>query len=335
MSFILLIFYEALWMLLDSSSGIQEVLPSVLELGTDALACTLQVLPGCVLVFFERRKKILMKKKRKLHILVVFLFLVNLCVAQPITLGEVQLYESIHSVSWDWFDHLLNDFMLSMFSTLILTIQVLQNYIEDLQTLTDKRVKEQKLLSETKLIALQNQVDPHFLFNCLSAAISLIELSASKAKMFITDLAEVYRYQLQSSKQSYVPIEMELRNLNVYMNLMSIRYENAIRLTVDPSLSASKTNIPRCALQMLVENAIKHNVKSISRPLHIRIGIEDSYYVVENDYRPIHNSVSSAIGEKNIEERYAALGNADVKFCIENNKYIVKIPIIQNENINY
>lgn len=125
-------------------------------------------------------------------------------------------------------------------------------------------------------------------------------------------------------------IREELENLDRYMALIAICFGPSVRLQTDAEVMEGETLIVRGVLQLLVENAVKHNRRSDAQPLHIRIRREDDFYVVENDYRPMAdgNLPSAGIGQQNVRERYRVLGADRVETRTDGGKYIVRIPIL-------
>lgn len=334
LSLFLFVFYEILWMLLNSTTGEVSIIPTKMECVADFLVCYFQILLCVFFVHIERKRLMKLPLRYSSLLLLLFvLFVMNICVAIPITCVEIIAYQRIHQVEWSISAHLLNDMILAIVSTLLLTIQLLKKYTIELRIATNKNIQEQKIVNETKLMALQSQIDPHFLFNCLNTSIVLIDIDTNKAKTFITNLADVYRHVLKAPEHYYVDIKDELENLSHYMVLINIRFGNEIEVTIDGTMQVQNTFILRGVLQLLVENAIKHNKRSVKQPLHIRIAMNKCFYIVENDYNPIKvKDGSTGIGQENIKKRYATIGFNNVKFVVENNKYIAYVPVIENEN---
>jgi sensor histidine kinase YesM len=194
------------------------------------------------------------------------------------------------------------------------------------QATLDKEVHQKESI-RAKYEALKSQVSPHFLFNSLNALTNLVYEDQDKAAKFIKQLSEVYRYVLDTRDVEVVSIEEEKRFLNSYLFLQQIRFGDKLKLEVD--LDKTRTLVAPLVLQMLVENAIKHNVISEEDPLHIRIFQQDGYIVVENDLR--RKSVliddSPGLGLDNISRRYEFLSDKKVE-VIKNEKFTVRLPII-------
>lgn len=194
------------------------------------------------------------------------------------------------------------------------------------QATLDKEIHQKESI-RAKYEALKSQVSPHFLFNSLNALTNLVYEDQDKAAKFIKQLSEVYRYVLDTRDKEVVPIEEEKRFLGSYLFLQQIRFGEKLKLEIN--LEGTRTLVAPLVLQMLVENAIKHNVISEDDPLHIRIFQQDGFIVVENDLRrkSILVDDSPGLGLDNIARRYEFLSDKKVE-VINNGKFIVKLPII-------
>jgi sensor histidine kinase YesM len=191
-------------------------------------------------------------------------------------------------------------------------------------------IREEKL--KTEIIKLQyetlkNQVNPHFLFNSLNALTSMVAEN-DEAVHFIKNLADVYRYVLDQKDKELVSIEQELDFVSAYLYLHQIRFGKNLEIHICKA-PANKMVVP-LAVQMLVENAIKHNEISVDSPLKISIYIENDLLIVENNLQ-LKSIVpdSSKIGLGNIKSRYEYL--TDIKIVAETleRKFIVKLPLLE------
>ena len=179
--------------------------------------------------------------------------------------------------------------------------------------------------------SLKSQVNPHFLFNSLNALTNLVYEDQDKAAKFIKQLAEVYRYVLDTRDQEVVPLAEELKFLDSYLFLQKIRFGD--NLLVELSLTAEGKRIAPLALQMLVENAIKHNITSSENPLSIKISEKEGYVVVENSLqrKTVVEENSPGLGLENIKSRYRFLSNLPVIVEESKEKFIVKLPVIESD----
>lgn len=182
-----------------------------------------------------------------------------------------------------------------------------------------------------KYEALKNQVNPHFLFNNFNVLATLVHKDADLAERFIKQLANVYRYVLDSREKEVVPLEEELQQLEAYVFLMKIRFGESLQIEIDPKLSQLEgINLAPLTLQMLVENALKHNEASKSNPLAIQVLLEkEDYVVVRNKLQSKLNvGESTGVGLENISARYKFLSDKPVLTPPEPGFFTVKIPLI-------
>jgi sensor histidine kinase YesM len=185
--------------------------------------------------------------------------------------------------------------------------------------------------AEAELEALKNQIDPHFIFNSLNTLSHLIEAKPVKAKQFNDNLADVYRYILQNKARDLVLLKEELVFLQNYFALLKIRFEKAVQLEVDvDELKTDHYLIPPISLQILVENAIKHNEFSDKMPLTIDIKLANDELVISNPIRKkTLRKPSSRIGLQNLQERYRLITNKEIMVKEEEKDFTVTLPVLK------
>jgi two-component system LytT family sensor kinase len=190
-------------------------------------------------------------------------------------------------------------------------------------------VQQEKLKREQLALqyeTLKSQVNPHFLFNNLNSLTSLISTNPDKAIDFVKKLSEVYRYVLDQKDHELVDLETELKFLESYIYLQKIRFES--NLDVQINVNAGKFKVIPLSVQMLVENAIKHNEISDKNPLSIRIFSTDDYLIVENRLQKKAGSEGSGSGIQNIKDRYEFFTSKKVIISENNEKFAVSIPLL-------
>ncbi len=192
--------------------------------------------------------------------------------------------------------------------------------------------REDKLQSQLK--TLKAQISPHFMFNNFSILSELIVEDTKVAEEFLQHLSGVYRYVIQHAETSVVTVSEELRFLHSYLNLIKLRYEDTVVVNLSNDVEKAQGLIPPVALQLLVENAIKHNKRSASEPLVIDIDLEGDHIVVSNNYQPVATINSTHVGQNNIIKRYALLGGQAPEVCQDNERYTVKLPLLPLSNHN-
>ena len=195
-------------------------------------------------------------------------------------------------------------------------------------TLQIKSITYDRKQIDLQLKALKAQLSPHFLFNNLNTISSLIYRNPKSAETYIRGLSKIYSYTLKSYYTKFVTLEEELDFVTSYLILLETRHEKRFSCKITLPEEIRATNVPPLTLQMLVENAVKHNQMDINNPLHIDIYYENGHIIAKNNITTKPNKVTSFnIGLKNIEERYALLGNASVLIEKDEN-FVVKIPVI-------
>ncbi len=198
-----------------------------------------------------------------------------------------------------------------------------------------KKIKEQKVIAgaaRAKFDALKNQLDPHFLFNSLNVLTSLIEENPISAQKFTTSLSKVYRYVLEQKNKDLVTIDEELQFAKTYMSLLQMRYEDAIKFSIPVNISDPELKIVPLSLQLLLENAVKHNVITSDNPLEIRIYEDNGYLIVENNINPKASlEKSTKVGLRNINQRYSLITNRPVEINQSNKKFKVCLPLLTQE----
>jgi two-component sensor histidine kinase len=189
-----------------------------------------------------------------------------------------------------------------------------------------ERLKKEHISAQYE--SLKNQINPHFQVNSLNVLASLVHKDADRAEEFIRRLSTVYRYILDSREQEVVSLEEELKVLEAYLFLMDTRFGASLQADIRIEARTGGRIAP-LTLQMLVENALKHNEVSKAKPLKIEIFLENDYIVVRNSIQP-KNALpdSTGVGLANIQARYQMLSNKEVLISDQDGFFTVKTPII-------
>lgn len=199
------------------------------------------------------------------------------------------------------------------------------------EELTETLVKSEILKRENiqfQYEQLKNQVNPHFLFNNFSTLANLIAENPQQAEKYVLELSNVYRYILTSSDQLQL-LKSEINFINSYLFLIRIRFDDNIVVNIRENILHKEAYVPLLSLQLLVENAIKHNVVSSKKPLTIDIFEENEYLVVKNILQKkfsVENSTK--VGLQNIVNRYKLITERPVIIEQNETEFIVKLPLI-------
>ncbi len=201
--------------------------------------------------------------------------------------------------------------------------------------LQKNRVTEQKIIAGTasaQFNALKNQLDPHFLFNSLNVLTSLIDENPKNAQKFTTALSKVYRYVLEQKNKELVPVDEELQFARTYISLLKMRFEDSIIFEVPDKASNPEAKVVPLSLQLLLENAVKHNIVTATKPLHIKIYEKEGNLVVENNLQ-IKKIVkkSSGVGLSNIKQRYQLLTKKQVSINETATNFEVTVPMLTKQ----
>jgi sensor histidine kinase YesM len=221
-----------------------------------------------------------------------------------------------------------------IFSLLITAVFAAEYFFYRWNDANLKSLEMEQLTTQAQLDALKLQLDPHFLFNNLSIVTALIEDQPSTAVSYIAKLSSIYRYMLTNRTQNVIALPEELEFIKAYLFLYQIRYGNGINVRIDDTGTAALACLPPLTLQLLIENAIKHNVFSTDLPLNIHIYFPESkFLVVENNKTPkLIQEPSTNMGLKNIKERYRLM-NQQLPLITEDEHFFrVEIPLINLNN---
>lgn len=190
--------------------------------------------------------------------------------------------------------------------------------------LENEHLKSENLL--VQLSSLKNQLNPHFLFNSLNTLSWLINEDKEKSQRYLQKLSQVLRYSLSMQEQSLVPLKEELTLVDSYIFLLQIRFGN--NLQIIKNIEEVQFKIPPLSLQLLIENAIKHNVISTASPLSIWIELRDNMLIIRNTHKPKPNSEGTGIGLVNLNERFKILASQEVEIEQNEKEFKVVLPLI-------
>lgn len=196
----------------------------------------------------------------------------------------------------------------------------------------DSLVLAERLEKEKSIVQfdnLKNQLNPHFLFNALTSLNSLIAENPSLASQFLQQLSKVYRYVLQNKDKNFVSLQTELDFIKNYILLLETRFQNALFIDVSVEQEITARAIVPVTLQILIENALKHNIADSDKPLKIEIFAMDDYLIVSNNLqlRKLVDT-SNKLGLENLKSLYSFLTEKPVIIEQTDNQFAVKIPLL-------
>ncbi len=210
----------------------------------------------------------------------------------------------------------------------ILGLLLANRSIQNTLKLQQEAAALQKENNTARYTALQNQLNPHFLFNSLNTLIAEIEYNPDNAVRFTKNLSSVYRYVLQSQDKTLVSLGEELEFLDSYLFLHKVRLGDCISCVCDIPADLTEAMLPPLTLQLLVENVIKHNTITSARPMKIDIFVQEDRLVVANPVQPCKSRESSGIGLKNLSNRCKLMLGEEIRALHEKEMFIVKVPLL-------
>lgn len=210
-----------------------------------------------------------------------------------------------------------------------------KSFMEELKKTSKKEVVEQKLIAKSanaQFESLKNQLDPHFLFNSLNVLSSLIDENPNQAQKFTASMSKIYRYVLEQKDKELVTVEDEIEFAKTYCDLLKTRFEDSVDFVFDVKKEDYRKYVVPLSLQLLLENCIKHNFATSSKPLVIRIFSEGEILCIENNLQ-VREQIkeSSGIGLSNIVQRYSLLTKRNVFIEKSEDYFKVKLPMLANK----
>lgn len=217
---------------------------------------------------------------------------------------------------------------------LVLTIYVTAGFYHQLRKTLVEKERLTKENVQSQLESLKNQVNPHFLFNSLNTLSYLIPEDPAKAENFVQKLSKAYRYILEIRERELTTLAEELGFLDSYNCLLNERFGDNLKIKINVPSEAKHLQILPLSLQMLFENAIKHNIVSTQDPLHIEVFVEKGdRLVVKNNLQPKKQELpSTRIGLENIKSRYRLIAKQEVEVIVTQQHFIVVLPLLQPEH---
>lgn len=235
-------------------------------------------------------------------------------------------YESLVSAPYDSFEEGL--LLVCLISTISSLAHCAQYYSRMISEQSEQIITTQKKM-------LKMQLDPHFLFNSLNILVGIVHTSPDAAEKFIIRLSRIYRYIIKSIEQDLVLVNNAINFAVDYVALLNIRFPNKIDFQVDASVGQNNYDyIPVMSLQLLIENAVKHNIPDDNGKLSIRIFRKDKNLIVRNSINKtedFNSKDSFGLGLKNIYERYRILGERSPQIRNTENFFEVELPITQKK----
>jgi len=282
------------------------------------------------LIFVRKRLALMYKKQLQ----VVYTFVILMLLTMSIVVSVCWIY---HATNFLGFVLDTKTFLITLSFGLVMNIIATSfnegAFISDdihKASLETERLKREALQHE--LDNLKTQVNPHFLFNSLNSLSSLISENPTQAEVYVNEMSKVYRYFLQVNNVKLVTLEEELKFIQAYFSLLKTRFGNGIFLTIQVDPKVTQFMIPPMTLQLLLENAVKHNKVLKDSPLHITISTtEDNWLQVENNLQQKPSALhSNGIGLQNIADKYKLMGQQAISVEKGTDFFRVAVPLINH-----
>ncbi len=266
--------------------------------------------------------KLLLELVSIFFITVVLVFAMGILILLTQNINEFELKEHMNIFG----DTFVMGLLIGVFTLTILEIHF------QIRASKEKEIENERLNQENlslKYVQLKNQINPHFLFNSLSILSALTKSNQDNALLFIQNLSEIYRYVLSQDQKDLVPLKDELEFIQSFVEILKSRYDEGLKVNfyIDDE-ALSKMIIPM-TLQLLIENAVKHNIVDENSPLVVDIKSEGNELVVSNNLnKKIVVSKRNKIGLNMIRKRYRIVNSSEIVVNHESDRFIIKIPLI-------
>jgi sensor histidine kinase YesM len=267
--------------------------------------------------------------KPKLTLLIALILSIIYTIIIIVT-GYFFVFQIVFNIN---FQNDIERFFPQMLLTLIISLLIIEVFylFQFFKWWRISTLNEAKLQQETiqlRYDALKSQINPHFLFNSLSVLSSLVDTDTQKAKEFIQQFSNIYRYVLEHRESELVPLSEEVSFIKSFTNLHLVRHGENLQVSID--IGDTSGFIIPLSLQILLENCFKHNVISEEKPLNVKVWRENDFIIVQNNFQKrntIHDS--GGIGLETICKRYEYLSDIPMKIEISSEHYTVKLPILK------
>lgn len=203
-----------------------------------------------------------------------------------------------------------------------------------LKSWNESKLEEERLQKEStkaQLLALRNHLDPHFLFNNLNILSALIDTDRRQSQEYLEKFAEVYRVILQTDKEELITLRDELKFVEAYLYLVKIRFQELLEIKIKVAKEKLGFELPPLTIQMLIENALKHNTITEDEPLVVEITSAGNFLIVSNNLNKNPNAKGQGSGLENISLRYSYYTDNRVQIDESQDKFTVKVPLIDIE----
>lgn len=302
---------------------------SIINILLRSVFCTFTLWMGCVAIVTFSWKKFPWETMPNKHIVIEVLLIFLLLTLYFYFIASVFSYFNKSSIQAELQTRTAEIVITALITALITTIHEAVFFYRQWKLNFSKSISLEKDNLEARYNALKAQVNPHFLFNSLNSLITLLE-NNPKAEEYVQNLSEYLRYVLVSNDKAEVTLEEEMENLEKFFMLQKLRFDENLVVDINIKPTSLKHKIPPLALQMLVDNCIKHNIISQKKPLLISVFDDGKSITVINNLQPKKSEESTGQGLKNIEGRFRFIGSESIKIEKTEKQFSVTLPLIKS-----
>lgn len=324
-TFIFFFLYDMTWAVADFEDFKQSIDGYYICLFVDLVYCGIFSGSSLVVTNLLLRQRFIKRAEDKRSIFlcsVVVIVAINILIA-----GVCDLLMNVIESKFMEVDVWGTFFLFGIIASLLTLIHLLLHY-SDIIILKNK----ENLCLQKKYLKLQ--LDPHFVFNSLSSLAGMIEDEPQRAEEYVVRLSQVYRYMLFNIDQDYITISEAMDFTRTYVSLLNLKYNDKIILELNEEKVKEGDRILALSIQLLIENAVKHNSPQENKPLHIQISVHKNMLTIKNNriYFHGHNDQiveSYGIGLKNLKQRYELECGKKIGYCVTRDSFEIRLPIIK------
>ncbi len=285
-----------------------------------------------ILIFLRRRYPGLQNSIKRISLLFVATLIMVILID---FVGVFLISRTVDQVKYDFWERAPSLVMIMFLTTMIMAIYEAVYFFVLLKKSVKEKEQAKQTIMQAELHALRNQVQPHFFFNSLNTLRDIIEQNPKEdARQFLDHLAVIYRYLLEAGNKHWITLEEELRFAEAYIKVQTERFGSNLKLNWKISIDTKTQFIAPMSLQLLLENAIKHNVISRKKPFEIDVYSDRDRLVVKNRIQKKSTQLpSTKMGLSNIEKRYELLTDRPVEILNDGHCFSVALPLLSSENL--
>ena len=328
-TFIFFFLYDIIWAIADFEDFKQSINGYYLYMFVDLVYCGIFSIVSLSVTKLLLRQRFIKRAEAERSIFIyslVVIVAINILIA-----GVCELLMNVIESEFIEIDVWGTFFMLGIIASLLTLIHMLLHY-SDIIILKNK----ENVCLQKKYLKLQ--LDPHFVFNSLSSLAGMIEEEPQRAEEYVVRLSQVYRYMLFNIDQDYITINEAMDFARTYVSLLNLKYNDKIILELDEEKVKGEDRILALSIQLLIENAVKHNSPQENRPLHIQISVQENMLTIKNNRIYFHGrndqiAESYGIGLKNLRQRYELECGKKIGYSVTRDSFEIRLPIIKKNKM--